>query len=251
MKTTISNRIKKGLRIVMLLALVGMFVSRFTATANEELGVSVVNVIALSDEQQGRLVQGTPKAVTGSQRVIYAYRIKNDSICAEKGTCKLPTQLLPNTGSENTVLLTTVFSLVAVGAGAILVKSNKAQRMMALFIVGGVGAYAVASTPVSATTDLPAAVQQYFEQMANNRECPIPVDCFEYVGYVIKESTTTEVTTQEVTAEATTVEVTTEAVTVTPTTEVTTEATTMLPETELPVTILTTEETSRAQANQL
>ena len=124
---------------------------------------------------------------------------------------------LPNTGTvENTITL--VFSILFVAGGLYLVKSNKVSRIAkTVLVLGGAGAFLATQVEVLAADSL--ILGQVVEQ---NDLTPEQVDCFDYVGYYITNSTTTqEETTTSVTTEETT-ETTTESTTSTESTTTTT-----------------------------
>lgn len=124
---------------------------------------------------------------------------------------------LPNTGTvENTITL--VFSVLLAAGGLYLVKSNKVSRIAkTVLVLGGAGAFLATQVEVLAADSL--ILGQVVEQ---NDLTPEQVDCFDYVGYYITNSTTTqEETTTSVTTEETT-ETTTESTTSTESTTTTT-----------------------------
>ena len=124
---------------------------------------------------------------------------------------------LPNTGTvENTITL--VFSVLLAAGGLYLVKSNKVSRIAkTVLVLGGAGAFLATQVEVLAADSL--ILGQVVKQ---NDLTPEQVDCFDYVGYYITNSTTTqEETTTSVTTEETT-ETTTESTTSTESTTTTT-----------------------------
>ena len=146
----------------------------------------------------------------------------------KNGTCgvSVPKQEkeLPSTGTvENTITL--VFSILFVAGGLYLVKSNKFSRVAkTVLALGGAGAFLATQVEVLAADS--SILGQVVEQ---NDLTPEQVDCYDYVGYYIASSTTTQEETTSVTTEETTEE----------TTETTTESTTS---TESTTTTTTTEE---------
>ena len=159
--------------------------------------------------------QGNPTEAdlqAGSQ-VTFVYK--------KNGTCgvSIPKheKELPNTGTvENTITL--VFSVLLAAGGLYLVKSNKVSRIAkTVLVLGGAGAFLATQVEVLAADSL--ILGQVVEQ---NDLTPEQVDCFDYVGYYITNSTTTqEETTTSVTTEETT-ETTTESTTSTESTTTTT-----------------------------
>jgi mucin-like glycoprotein 900, putative len=164
------------------------------------------------DIKQGKPTEADLQA--GSQ-VTYVYK--------KNGTCgvSVPKQEkeLPSTGTvENTITL--VFSILFVAGGLYLVKSNKFSRVAkTVLALGGAGAFLAAQVEVLAADS--SILGQVVEQ---NDLTPEQVDCYDYVGYYIASSTTTQEETTSVTTEETT-ETTTESTTSTESTT-TTEATT-------------------------
>lgn len=169
------------------------------------------------DIKQGKPTEADLQA--GSQ-VTYVYK--------KNGTCgvSVPKQEkeLPSTGTvENTITL--VFSILFVAGGLYLVKSNKFSRVAkTVLALGGAGAFLATQVEVLAADS--SILGQVVEQ---NDLTPEQVDCYDYVGYYIASSTTTQEETTSVTTEETTEE----------TTETTTESTTS---TESTTTTTTTEE---------
>ena len=169
------------------------------------------------DIKQGKPTEADLQA--GSQ-VTYVYK--------KNGTCgvSVPKQEkeLPSTGTvENTITL--VFSILFVAGGLYLVKSNKVSRVAkTVLVLGGAGAFLATQVEVLAADS--SILGQVVEQ---NDLTPEQVDCYDYVGYYIASSTTTQEETTSVTTEETTEE----------TTETTTESTTS---TESTTTTTTTEE---------
>mgnify|MGYP001645299038 CR=1 FL=1 len=162
------------------------------------------------DIKQGKPTEADVQA--GSQ-VTYVYK--------KNGTCgvSVPKQEkeLPSTGTvENTITL--VFSVLLAAGGLYLVKSNKVSRIAkTVLVLGGAGAFLATQVEVLAADSL--ILGQVVEQ---NDLTPEQVDCFDYVGYYITNSTTTqEETTTSVTTEETT-ETTTESTTSTESTTTTT-----------------------------
>ena len=164
------------------------------------------------DIKQGKPTEADLQA--GSQ-VTYVYK--------KNGTCgvSVPKQEkeLPSTGTvENTITL--VFSILFVAGGLYLVKSNKFSRVAkTVLALGGAGAFLATQVEVLAADS--SILGQVVEQ---NDLTPEQVDCYDYVGYYIASSTTTQEETTSVTTEETT-ETTTESTTSTESTT-TTEATT-------------------------
>ena len=164
------------------------------------------------DIKQGKPTEADVQA--GSQ-VTFVYK--------KNGTCgiSVPKQEkeLPSTGTvANTITL--VFSVLLVAGGLYLVKSNKASRIAkTVLVLGGAGAFLATQVEVLAADS--SILGQVVEQ---NDLTPEQVDCYDYVGYYIASSTTTQEETTSVTTEETT-ETTTESTTSTESTT-TTEATT-------------------------
>ena len=162
------------------------------------------------DIKQGKPTEADLQA--GSQ-VTFVYK--------KNGTCgvSMPKQEkeLPSTGTvENTITL--VFSILLVAGGLYLVKSNKVSRIVkTVLVLGGAGAFLATQVEVLAVDS--SILGQVVEQ---NDLTPEQVDCYDYVGYYITNSTTTqEETTTSVTTEETT-ETTTESTTSTESTTTTT-----------------------------
>ena len=166
------------------------------------------------DIKQGKPTEADVQA--GSQ-VTFVYK--------KNGTCgiSVPKQEkeLPSTGTvANTITL--VFSVVLVAGGLYLVKSNKASRIAkTVLVLGGAGAFLATQVEVLAVDS--SILGQVVEQKDLT---PEQVDCYDFVGYYITSSTTTqEETTTSVTTETTT-ETTTESITTTEATTTTEEPTT-------------------------
>ena len=171
------------------------------------------------DIKQGKPTEADLQA--GSQ-VTFVYK--------KNGTCSVSMQKnekeLPNTGTvENTITL--VFSILLVAGGLYLVRSNKVSRVAkTVLVLGGAGAFLATQVEVLAVDS--SILGQVVEQKDLT---PEQVDCYDFVGYYITSSTTTqeETTTSETTTESTTTEKTTETTTESTTTTesiTTTEATT-------------------------
>lgn len=182
------------------------------------------------------IIKGKPTEadVQAGAQVTFVYK--------KNGSCgvSLPKQKneLPNTGTVANVV-TLVFSVVFIAGGVYLVKSNKASKIAkTVLVLGGAGAFLATQGEVF------AADRSILGQVVEQKDLtPEQIDCYDYVGYYITNSstttageTTTIVTTEE-TTQATT-EITTEATTeaVTETTQTTEAPTTTTPETELPTT---------------
>ena len=183
------------------------------------------------------IIKGKPTEadVQAGAQVTFVYK--------KNGSCgvSLPKQEneLPNTGTVTNVI-TLVFSVVFIAGGIYLVKSNKASKIAkTVLVLGGAGAFLATQGEVF------AAERSILGQVVEQKDLtPEQIDCYDYVGYYITNSsttttaaeTTTTVTTEE-TTQATT-EITTEATTeaVTETTQTTEAPTTTTPETELPTT---------------
>ena len=162
------------------------------------------------DIKQGKPTESDVQA--GSQ-VTFVYK--------KNGTCgvSMPKheKELPSTGTvENTITL--VFSILFVAGGLYLVKSNKVSRVAkTVLVLGGAGVFLATQLEVLAADS--SILGQVVEQ---NDLTPEQVDCYDYVGYYITNSTTTqEETTTSVTTEETT-ETTTESTTSTESTTTTT-----------------------------
>lgn len=211
------------------------------------LGVSVaspasaasVNYVDYNDTTESvrkDIIKGKPTEadVQAGAQVTFVYK--------KNGSCgvSLPKQEneLPNTGTVANVV-TLVFSVVFVAGGVYLVKSNKASKIAkTVLVLGGAGAFLATQGEVF------AADRSILGQVVEQKDLtPEQIDCYDYVGYYITNSstttaaeTTTTVTTEE-TTQATT-EITTEATTeaVTETTQTIEAPTTTTPETELPTT---------------
>lgn len=213
------------------------------------LGVSVaspasaasVNYVDYNDTTESvrkDIIKGKPTEadVQAGAQVTYVY--KKNGTCGVSG----PKQEneLPNTGTVTNVI-TLVFSVVFIAGGIYLVKSNKASKIAkTVLVLGGAGAFLATQGEVF------AADRSILGQVVEQKDLtPEQIDCYDYVGYYITNSstttageTTTTVTTEE-TTQATT-EITTEATTeaVTETTQTTEAPTTTTPETELPTSLL-------------
>lgn len=211
------------------------------------LGVSVaspasaasVNYVDYNDTTESvrkDIIKGKPTEadVLAGAQVTFVYK--------KNGSCgvSLPKQEneLPNTGTVANVA-TLVFSVVFVAGGVYLVKSNKASKIAkTVLVLGGAGAFLATQGEVF------AAERSILGQVVEQKDLtPEQIDCYDYVGYYITNSSTTTAaeTTTTVTTEATTqatTEITTEATTeaVTETTQTTETPTTTTPETELPTT---------------
>ena len=157
------------------------------------------------DIKQGKPTEADLQA--GSQ-VTYVYK--------KNGTCgvSVPKQEkeLPSTGTvENTITL--VFSILFVAGGLYLVKSNKFSRVAkTVLALGGAGAFLATQVEVLAADS--SILGQVVEQ---NDLTPEQVDCYDYVGYYIASSTTTQEETTSVTTEepTTQTEATTQTETIT------------------------------------
>ena len=197
------------------------------------LGVSVaspasaasVNYVDYNDTTESvrkDIIKGKPTEadVQAGAQVTFVYK--------KNGSCgvSLPKQEneLPNTGTVANVV-TLVFSVVFVAGGVYLVKSNKASKIAkTVLVLGGAGAFLATQGEVF------AADRSILGHVVEQKDLtPEQIDCYDYVGYYITNSSTTTVTT-EATTQATT-EITTEETTeaVTETTQ-TTEATTITSE---------------------
>lgn len=208
------------------------------------LGVSVaspasaasVNYVDYNDTTESvrkDIIKGKPTEadVQAGAQVTFVYK--------KNGSCgvSLPKQEneLPNTGTVTNVI-SLVFSVVFIAGGLYFGKSNKASKIAkTVLVLGGAGAFLATQGEVF------AADRSILGQVVEQKDLtPEQIDCYDYVGYYITNSsttttaaeTTTTVTT-EVTTQATT-EITTEAVT--ETTQTTEAPTTTTPETELPTT---------------
>ena len=168
------------------------------------------------DIKQGKPTEADLQA--GSQ-VTFVYK--------KNGTCSVSMQKnekeLPNTGTvENTITL--VFSILLVAGGLYLVRSNKVSRVAkTVLVLGGAGAFLATQVEVLAVDS--SILGQVVEQKDLT---PEQVDCYDFVGYYITSSTTTqEETTTSVTTETTTESTTTtESITTTEATTTTEEPTT-------------------------
>ena len=183
------------------------------------------------------IIKGKPTEadVQAGAQVTFVYK--------KNGSCgvSLPKQEneLPNTGTVTNVI-TLVFSVVFIAGGIYLVKSNKASKIAkTVLVLGGAGAFLATQGEVF------AADRSILGQVVEQKDLtPAQIDCYDYVGYYITNSSTTTTaaeTTTTVTTEATTqatTEITTEATTeaVAETTQTTEAPTTTTPETELPTT---------------
>lgn len=218
-----------------------------TTLATFTLGVSVstpasaasVNYVDYNDTTESvrkDIIKGKPTEadVQAGAQVTFVYK--------KNGSCgvSLPKQEneLPNTGTVTNVI-TLVFSVVFIAGGLYLVKSNKASKIAkTVLVLGGAGAFLATQGEVF------AADRSILGQVVEQKDLtPEQIDCYDYVGYYITNSSTTTAgeTTTTVTTEATTqatTEITTEATTeaVTETTQTTEAPTTTTPETELPTT---------------
>lgn len=214
------------------------------------LGVSVaspasaasVNYVDYNDTTESvrkDIIKGKPTEadVQAGAQVTFVYK--------KNGSCgvSLPKQEneLPNTGTVTNVIAL-VFSVVFIAGGLYLVKSNKASKIAkTVLVLGGAGAFLATQGEVF------AADRSILGQVVEQKDLtPEQIDCYDYVGYYITNSSTTTTaaeTTTTVTTEATTqatTEITTEATTeaVTETTQTTEAPTTTTPETELPTSLV-------------
>ena len=210
------------------------------------LGVSVaspasaasVNYVDYNDTTESvrkDIIKGKPTEadVQAGAQVTFVYK--------KNGSCgvSMPKQEneLPNTGTVTNVV-TLVFSIVFIAGGLYFGKSNKASKIAkTVLVLGGAGAFLATQGEVF------AADRSILGQVVEQKDLtPEQIDCYDYVGYYItNSSTTTAGETTTVTTEATTqatTEITTEATTeaVTETTQTTEAPTTTTPETELPTT---------------
>ena len=173
--------------------------------------------------------QGKPTEadVQAGAQVTYVYK--------KNGTCgvSMPKQEneLPNTGTVSNVI-SLVFSVVFIAGGLYFGKSNKASKIAkTVLLLGGAGAF------LGTQGEVFAADRSILGQVVEQKDLtPEQIDCYDYVGYYITNSSTTTAAekTTTVTTEATT-QATTEATTeaVTETTQTTEAPTTTTPETEM------------------
>ena len=209
----------KKLTKVLVAALATVTLGVSVASPASAATVNYVDYDKTTETIRKDIKQGEPTEadVQAGSQVTYVYK--------KNGTCgvSVPKQEkeLPSTGTvANTITL--VFSVVLVAGGFYLVKSNKASRIAkTVLVLGGAGAF------LATQGEVLAADSSILGQVVEQKDLtPEKVDCYDYVGYYITNSSTTtaEETTTIVTSETTT-ETTTE-MTAETTAETTTETTT-------------------------
>ena len=205
----------KKLTKVLVAALATVTLGVSVASPASAATVNYVDYDKTTETIRKNIKQGNPTEadLQAGLQVTFVYK--------KNGTCgvSIPKheKELPNTGTvENTITL--VFSVLLAAGGLYLVKSNKVSRIAkTVLVLGGAGAFLATQVEVLAADSL--ILGQVVEQ---NDLTPEQVDCFDYVGYYITNSTTTqEETTTSVTTEETT-ETTTESTTSTESTTTTT-----------------------------
>ena len=226
----------KKIRKIVLATLATLTLGVSVASPASAASVNYVDYDKTTETVRKEFKQGKPTEadVQAGAQVTFVYK--------KNGSCgvSLPKQEneLPNTGTVANVV-TLVFSVVFIAGGVYLVKSNKASKIAkTVLVLGGAGAFLATQGEVF------AADRSILGQVVEQKDLtPEQIDCYDYVGYYITNSstttageTTTIVTTEETTQATTeiTTEVTTEAVT--ETTQTTEAPTTTTPETELPTT---------------
>lgn len=179
--------------------------------------VNYVDYDKTSETVRKDIIKGKPTEadVQAGAQVTYVYK-KNETCVVS-----VPKQEneLPNTGTVANVA-TLVFSVVFIAGGVYLVKSNKASKIAkTVLVLGGAGAFLATQGEVF------AADRSILGKVVEQKDLtPEQIDCYDYVGYYITNSSSTTVaeTTTTVTTEETT-QATTDAVTeTTQTTEATT-----------------------------
>ena len=223
-------------RKIVLATLATLTLGVSVASPASAASVNYVDYNKTTETVKKEIKQGKPTEadVQAGAQVTYVYK--------KNGTCgvSMPKQEdeLPNTGTVTNVI-TLVFSVVFIAGGVYLVKSNKASKIAkTVLVLGGAGAFLATQGEVF------AADRSILGQVVEQKDLtPEQIDCYDYVGYYITNSSTTTAgeTTTTVTTEATTqatTEITTEVTTeaVTETTQTTEAPTTTTPETELPTT---------------
>lgn len=218
----------KKIRKIVLATLATLTLGVSVASPASAASVNYVDYDKTTETVRKEFKQGKPTEadVQAGAQVTYVYK--------KNGTCgvSMPKQEneLPNTGTVSNVI-SLVFSVVFIAGGLYFGKSNKASKIAkTVLFLGGAGAFLATQGEVF------AAERSILGQVVEQKDLtPEQIDCYDYVGYYITNSstttaaeTTTTVTTEE-TTQATT-EITTEAVTETTTT--TTETTTTTTETE-------------------
>ena len=207
----------KQLRKIALALLATLTLGVSVASPASAASVNYVDYNDTTESVRKDIIKGKPTEadVQAGAQVTFVYK--------KNGSCgvSLPKQEneLPNTGTVTNVI-TLVFSVVFIAGGLYLVKSNKASKIAKIVLVlGGAGAFLATQGEVF------AADRSILGQVVEQKDLtPEQIDCYDYVGYYITNSSTTTAaeTTTTVTTEATT-QVTTEAVTeTTQTTEATT-----------------------------
>ena len=223
----------KKIRKIVLATLATLTLGVSVASPASAASVNYVDYDKTTETVRKEFKQGKPTEadVQAGAQVTFVYK--------KNGSCgvSLPKQEneLPNTGTVANVV-TLVFSVVFIAGGVYLVKSNKASKIAkTVLVLGGAGAFLATQGEVF------AADRSILGQVVEQKDLtPEQIDCYDYVGYYITNSSTTTTaaeTTTTVTTEATTkatTEITTEAVT--ETTQTTEAPTTTTAETELPTT---------------
>ena len=223
----------KKIRKIVLATLATLTLGVSVASPASAASVNYVDYDKTTETVRKEFKQGksTEADVQAGAQVTFVYK--------KNGSCgvSLPKQEneLPNTGTVANVV-TLVFSVVFIAGGVYLVKTNKASKIAkTVLLLGGVGAF------LGTQGEVFAADRSILGQVVEQKDLtPEQIDCYDYVGYYITNSstttageTTTIVTTEETTQATTeiTTEVTTEAVT--ETTQTTEAPTTTTPETEM------------------
>ena len=219
----------KKIRKIVLATLATLTLGVSVASPASAASVNYFDYDKTTETVRKEFKQGKPTEadVQAGAQVTYVYK--------KNGTCgvSMPKQEneLPNTGTVANVA-TLVFSVVFIAGGVYLVKTNKASKIAkTVLLLGGVGAF------LGTQGEVFAADRSILGQVVEQKDLtPEQIDCYDYVGYYITNSSTTTAAekTTTVTTEATT-QATTEATTeaVTETTQTTEAPTTTTPETEM------------------
>ena len=230
------------IRKIVLATLATLTLGVSVASPASAASVNYVDYDKTSETVRKDIIKGKPTEadVQAGAQVTYVYK-KNETCVVS-----VPKQEneLPNTGTVANVA-TLVFSVVFIAGGVYLVKSNKASKIAkTVLVLGGAGAFLATQGEVF------AADRSILGKVVEQKDLtPEQIDCYDYVGYYITNSSTTTAaeTTTTVTTEATTqvtTEITTEETTQA-TTEITTEATTQATTTEATTqATITTEDTT-------
>ena len=214
--------------VIAILATLTLGVS--VASPASAASVNYVDYDKTTETVKKEIKQGKPTEadVQAGAQVTYVYK--------KNGTCgvSMPKQEneLPNTGTVTNVI-SLVFSVVFIAGGLYFGKSNKASKIAkTVLLLGGAGAF------LGTQGEVFAADRSILGQVVEQKDLtPEQIDCYDYVGYYITNSSTTtaaEKTTTVTTEETTqaTTEITTEETTeaVTETTQITYTNTTLITE---------------------